>query len=170
VRGAPANSAGVKTRKLYRVVASGAACAAAGALTARAQSGGPYQLLSSSIDAGGGSSGQGIYSLAGTVAQPDAGASAGGAYRLESGFWHGLSVVQLPGAPVLKLRVAGGRATLSWPATVTGFSLESCTDLAAGDWMPVAGTPSVRDNEHTVTLPAAGLMRSFRLRHTNPQP
>ena len=39
------------------------------------------------VEGGGGSSAGGIYSLDGTLGQPDAGALAGGAYALAGGFW-----------------------------------------------------------------------------------
>lgn len=53
-----------------------------------AQIGGGYDLSWSSVDGGGGtSSSGGIYSMGGTIGQPDAGEMSGGAYALTGGFW-----------------------------------------------------------------------------------
>src|SRR3954447_19442180 len=55
---------------------------------ALSQSGGVYDLTWHTNDGGGNTSAAGgAYSLGGTVGQPDAGASSGGAYALTSGFW-----------------------------------------------------------------------------------
>jgi hypothetical protein len=58
-----------------------------------AQSGGGYDLSWWTVDGGGGAQGgsgpAGAYSLAGTMAQPDAGRLAGGGYTLSGGFWVG---------------------------------------------------------------------------------
>jgi hypothetical protein len=63
-----------------------------GASAALAQTGGGYDLTWSTIDAGGGSSAAGGYQLAGTLGQPDAGATlSGGVYSLAGGFWNGVS-------------------------------------------------------------------------------
>src|SRR5215212_6527701 len=53
-----------------------------------AQVGGGYDLSWSTVDGGGGtSSSGGIYSLGGTIGQPDAGETSGGVYGLTGGFW-----------------------------------------------------------------------------------
>lgn len=56
---------------------------------ARAQSGGPYDLSWSSIDAGAGNASGDVYSLDGTIGQPDAGQLTGGNYVMGGGFWAG---------------------------------------------------------------------------------
>jgi hypothetical protein len=59
--------------------------------TARAQTGGGYDLTWNSIDGGGTTfSIGGGYSLGGTIGQADAGASSGGSYSLRGGFWAGV--------------------------------------------------------------------------------
>ncbi len=57
-------------------------------LAALAAAGG-YALPWWTVDAGGGSSSGGNYTLNGTLAQPDAGTLTGGSYALEGGFWSG---------------------------------------------------------------------------------
>ena len=56
-----------------------------------AQSGG-YDLRWWTVDGGGGSSSEGVYTLTGTIGQPDAGAMQGGSYTLRGGFWGGGSI------------------------------------------------------------------------------
>ena len=49
------------------------------------------------IDGGGGTSTGGVYSVSGTIGQPDAGGPmSGGQYSVTGGFWSLLSVVQTP--------------------------------------------------------------------------
>src|ERR1043166_3898829 len=56
--------------------------------SARAQSGGGYDLTWSTIDGGGATSTGGSYSLSGTIGQADANpAMTGGSYQLSGGFW-----------------------------------------------------------------------------------
>src|SRR3989442_1215290 len=47
------------------------------------------------IDGGGGVSTGGVYSVSGTIGQPDAGVLSGGAYTVVGGFW-GLFAIQTP--------------------------------------------------------------------------
>jgi len=54
-----------------------------------AQSGGGYDLLWSTTDGGGGSSTGGVFSLAGTAGQADAGVMSGSEFTLRGGFWKG---------------------------------------------------------------------------------
>jgi hypothetical protein len=132
---------------------------------ARAQSGGKYDLSWSTIDCGGGTSAGGQFSVSGTAGQPDAGTLAGGQFKIAGGFWSGVSVVQMPGAPILKMKLTGnGQAVISWPLSVTGFTLEEAAALNGSPW---SNTPqSVVDTatEHTVTVPAVNVMRVFRLK------
>lgn len=90
-----------QTTHLYRRLTLALLVAAIlGASAALAQTGGGYDLTWSTIDAGGGSSAGGGYQLAGTLGQPDAGATlSGGIYSLSGGFWGGVSMggkVHLP--------------------------------------------------------------------------
>ncbi len=58
--------------------------------SALAQSGGDYELTWSTVDGGGYMfSTGGVYSLGGTVGQPDTGQLTGGDYNLGGGFWAG---------------------------------------------------------------------------------
>ncbi|MCZ7635115.1 MAG: LamG domain-containing protein [Verrucomicrobia bacterium] len=69
-------------------------------------------------------------------------------------------VVEPPARPTLSATRAGGNVTLSWPASVTGFTLETSERLPATTWTPV---PGVANN--SVTLPTSTAASSFyRLR------
>src|SRR6266850_395886 len=74
------------------------------------------------IDGGGGSSSGGVYSVSGTIGQPDASsAMTGGGYSLTGGFWS-LLAVQTPGAPLLTIaRTSTNTIAVSWPSPSLGF-------------------------------------------------
>jgi len=63
-----------------------------------AQSGGPYEIVSYTIDGGGTTSATGgAYSMGGTIGQPDAGQTmTGGPYSLTGGFWATVNPVSCP--------------------------------------------------------------------------
>ena len=62
-----------------------------------------YSIDWQTIDGGGGTSTGGVYSVTGTIGQPDAGAMSGGNYTLQGGFW-GMMAVQTPAGPPLSVR------------------------------------------------------------------
>src|SRR5262245_10521483 len=133
---------------------------------ARAQSAGPFDLSWSTVDSGGGTSAGGQFSLTGTIGQPDAAVTlTGGQFSLTGGFWSFLSVVQTPGAPLLKIRLVGANAVLSWPLNTSGFFLQETPSLNAPLWTSTLQQIVDTATEHTVTVPASGLMKSFRLKH-----
>ncbi len=139
---------------------------AALATAARAQSGGQFDLSWSTIDGGGGTSAGGQFSLTGTIGQPDAGVTlTGGQFSLTGGFWSFLSVVQTPGAPLLKIKLVGANAVLSWPLNTSGFFLQETPSLSAPVWTSTPQQVVDTAAEHTVTVPAGGLMKCFRLKH-----
>jgi hypothetical protein len=116
---------------------------AATSLVVRAQT---YSIDWSTIDGGGGTSTGGVYSVSGTIGQPDAGTMSGGNYSLTGGFWSLLSVVQTPGAPILSITITTtNTAIVSWPSPSTGFSLQQNTNgVGTLNWSNSAGT--VQDN------------------------
>ncbi len=83
----------------------------------------------------------------------------GGNYSLTGGFW-ALYAVQTPGAPVLTITYSGGTtAMVSWPPSVTGWTLQTNNNLAAGTWGKYLG--SVVNNSATVPSKVGNLF--FRL-------
>jgi hypothetical protein len=59
---------------------------------ALAQAGDGFDLSWFTVDGGGGASSGGIYTVSGTIGQPDAGVFSGGPYVLASGFWAAVAV------------------------------------------------------------------------------
>lgn len=58
--------------------------------------------------------------------------------------------------PVLSLIVSGSDVTLSWPLANAGFTVQSRTNLTAGDWANVASpAPQIVGDEWQVTLPSS---------------
>jgi hypothetical protein len=119
-----------------------------------------------SIDGGGGTSTGGVYSVTGTIGQPDAGAMSGGQFTLEGGFWSVIAAVQTPGAPLLSIfRMTTNMVAISWPSPSTGWTLQQNTNSVSSlNWSNVTAT--IQDDGTTKTLiinPPAG-NRFYRLR------
>lgn len=133
---------------------------------AHAQSGGSFSLSWSTIDGGGGTSSAGKYQVMGTTGQPDAGVLSGGNFKLQGGFWSGITLEQTSGAPLLKIKlIGGGLAVLSWPVSVTGFTLEETPTVAKlNNWSATPQSVVDTATEHTVTVPAVGVIKCYRLR------
>jgi hypothetical protein len=145
----------------------GAMCAVGALLTAtaRAQSGGQFDLSWSTIDNGGGASSGGQFTITGTAGQPDASTPlTGGQFSLTGGFWSFLSVVQMPGAPLLKIKLVGTNAVVSWPLSAAGFVLQETSNLKSGSWSTTPQSVVDTATEHTVTVPAQGVVKVFRLK------
>ena len=127
-------------------------------LSARAQS---YSVDWYKIAGGGGTSTGGLYSVSGTIGQPDAsGAMSGGNYSVTGGFWSLISVVQTPGAPLLTITYSGNQAIVSWSPSVTGWTLQTNNNLATGTWGNYLGAVS---NNRLTNSPSQGNL-FFRLK------
>jgi hypothetical protein len=113
------------------------------------------------VAGGGGTSTGGVYAVSGTIGQPDAsGAMSGGNYSVTGGFWSLINVVQTPGAPLLAITYVGNQAIVSWPSSVTGFTLQTNNNLATGTWGNYSG--AVVNNSVTNAPPKGNLF--FRLK------
>ena len=117
------------------------------------------------IAGGGGTSTGGVYSVSGTIGQPDAGAPmSGGNFSLTGGFWALISVVQTPGLPNLTIRLVGANSVVvSWPNAGT-FTLQQNSNLAtSGGWTTSGYTITTNNGTNSVTItPPTGNM-FFRL-------
>jgi hypothetical protein len=105
-----------------------------------------YAINWQTIDGGGGTSTGGVYSVSGTIGQPDANTQpmTGGNYSLTGGFWQ-LFSVQTPGAPQLNITLtATNTAVVSWLSPSIGFTLQQNADLGTVGW--VAAPQTVNDN------------------------
>ena len=112
------------------------------------------------VAGGGGTSTGATYQVTGTIGQPDAsGAMTGGNYSLTGGFWS-LYAVQTPGAPLLTITYAGNQAIVSWPSSVTGWTLQTNNNLATGAWGNYLGT--IVNNSVTNAPPTGNVF--FRLK------
>ncbi len=138
-------------------------CCALGCLAASAQN---YSIDWYTIDGGGGTSTGGVYTVSGTIGQPDAGTMSGGNYTLQGGFWSIISAVQTPGAPYLNVSLtATNTVVVSWPSPSTGYSLEANNNLTITANWNSPGLP-VNDNgtvKWVVVSPPAGNLY-FRLK------
>jgi hypothetical protein len=84
-----------------------------------------YAVDWSTTDGGGGTSTSGVYSVSGTISQPDAGTMSGGSYTLAGGFWGLVAAVQTRGAPWLTItRTDTNTVLVSWPLPADGWVLE----------------------------------------------
>jgi len=105
---------------------------------------GQYSIDWHTIDGGGGTSTGGVYSISGTIGQPDANTTpmTGGPYSLQGGFWS-LIAVQAPDAPFLNIEPTGpGQATISWIPDEPGWLLQQATELVASNWVDSASGPT----------------------------
>ncbi len=126
------------------------------AITAHAQS---YSIDWFTIDGGGGTSTGGVYSVSGTIGQPDAGAMNGGNFSVTGGFWS-VVLVQSPDAPTLyATNAAPGFTTVWWAPASPDFLLQTSVSLSPPAW---TNAPSGALNP--VTVPATGPARFYRLK------
>ncbi len=123
-----------------------------------------WSLRKSTIDAGGGISAGAGFAVRGTIGQPDSGVASGGQFRVKGGFWNGIQVVQLADGPVLKIKLVGTNAILSWPIAAEGYELEQSNSLDAPSWSDVPQPIVKVAGEQTVTVPPTGTTRIFRLK------
>jgi hypothetical protein len=121
------------------------------------------------FDGGGGQSTGGVYSVSGTIGQPDAGTMSGGNFTLTGGFWSVIAAVPTPGAPLLTItRTATNSVIVSWPDPSTGFELQENPDLDPAHWVKVAALPTVVGGQKQVIVPAPAGSRFYRLRKSGP--
>ncbi len=126
-------------------------------------SGQTYSIDWYKIAGGGGTSSGGLYTVTGTIGQPDAGgAMTGGNYSLTSGFWSLISVAQTPGAPTLYISSSGNTVTVYWQ-NVSGWGLQQNNKLSLpANWSASGGvTTSNCTNYLNIASPAGNLF--FRL-------
>src|ERR1017187_4970332 len=90
-----------------------------------------------------------------------AGTSTGGAYSLTGGYW-AIYAVQTAGAPTLTIAHAGNQAIVSWPPSVTGWTLQTNINLATPTWGNYLGT--IVNNTVTNSPPKGNLFFRWRQR------
>lgn len=119
-----------------------------------------YSIDWHTIDGGGGTSTGGVYSVSGTIGQPDAGGPmTNGQYTVTGGFWTLPIAVQVTGAPTLMIVPAiPGNATISWTPTTPGFVLQETLSLSPTNWI---NSPSGVTNP--IVVPATLPTKFYRL-------
>ena len=132
----------------------------AAAATASAQS---YSIDWFTIDGGGGTSTGGVYSVSGTIGQPDAGTLSGGSYTLVGGFWGIVSAVQTPGAPLLSIERIGGDVRVFWSNPSPGFVLDQSLTVTGG-WSQVSFPYTTNSTDISITVPSPVGNKFYRLR------
>src|SRR5206468_2214715 len=105
-----------------------------------------------------------VYSVSGTIGQPDAGGPmTNGQYSFTGGFW-ALFAVQTPGGPLLTITLTSTNTALVWWASPsTGFTLQQNTNLNTTNW--VTPSETVTDDgtsKFIIVNPPAG-KRYYRL-------
>ena len=120
-----------------------------------------YSIEWFKIAGGGGTSTGGVYSVSGTIGQPDAGGPlTNGQYSVTGGFWVLPIAVQTVGGPFLTIvPAAPGQATLSWTPATPGFVLQETLSLAPSNWVNSASGAA-----NPITVPAAVPSKFYRLR------
>jgi hypothetical protein len=118
------------------------------------------------VSGGGGTSTGGVYSVSGTIGQPDAGGPmTGDNYSLTGGFWSLISIVQTPGSPLLTIQwINPTTVKVSWPSPSTDFVLQQNNDLKTANWINYSGTVNDDGTTKSVTIsPPSGTL-FFRLK------
>jgi hypothetical protein len=119
-----------------------------------------YAIDWSTIDGGGGTSTGGVYSVSGTIGQPDAGGPmTNGQYSVTGGFWALPTAIQVIGAPTLTIVPTGaGQAQISWmPDMGTKWVLQETVSLS------LVWTNSPSGATNPITIPATLPTRFYRL-------
>ena len=129
-------------------------------LTAQAQN---YSIDWFTIDGGGGTSAGSVYSVSGTIGQPDAGTLSGGSYTLAGGFWGIVSALQSPGAPLLSIQRIDGVVRVFWPMPSTGFVLDQSLTVT-GTWSQVSFPYATNTTDISITVPSPAGNRFYQLR------
>jgi len=114
----------------------------------------------STIDGGGGTSTGGVYTVSGSIGQPDAGATmTNGQYAITVGFWALPTAIQVGGAPTLTIAPATpGQATISWTPPAPGFVLQETWSLAPANW-----TNSPDGSTNGIIVPATLPAKFYRV-------
>ena len=94
--------------------------------------------------------------------------NAGGDFITEGGnfcpFMASASLQALPPQPTASAVLSGNNFILTWPASATGFTLESAVNLAPPVvWTTNSPAPVLVNGQNTVTDPISGTQKFYRL-------
>ena len=66
--------------------------------------------------------------------------------------------------PTVVVSISGNKLTMAWPLASAGFTLQSCTNLAAANWAAVSAPAlQVTGTNYQIALPATNAVQFFRL-------
>ncbi len=68
-------------------------------------------------------------------------------------------------SPMITISQSNGKLILAWPASATGFNLESNPSLVSSNWAGVSVTPVTNSTTISVTIPTSGTQKFYRLHH-----
>ncbi len=119
-----------------------------------------YSIYRSTINSGGNTCTEKVYTISGTIGQSDAGAPlTNGAYEVIGGFWSLLRGGQIPEVPLLNITTSHpGFVTISWTPNAQGFILQESGNITATNWI---NSPSGSTNP--VIIPITMPIRFYRL-------
>lgn len=129
------------------------------------------QLQSLTGANGGGTSTAGIYTLTGTIGQPNVARLHSRDFTLDGGSWSIIAAIQEPGAPTLAVRqTETNTVVVSWSIAWPGFYLEETPDPIHPTWTKVAVEPielvvAKDKTEKQVVLPRPEGNRFFHLKN-----
>jgi hypothetical protein len=122
-----------------------------------------YSIDWHKISGGGGASAGGVYSVSGTIGQPEAGAiMSGGSYSVTGGFWALIRTVPSPGLPPLAITISGNTAIVSWPNT-GNYLLQQKSSLTSGSWLNSGHPVSTLNGTNSITIISPAGTLFFRL-------
>lgn len=126
-------------------------------LSGRAQT---YSIDWHTVDGGGGTSTGGVYSVTGTIGQPDAGGPmTNGQYAVTGGFWALPTAIQVGGDPTLTIApTTPGNATISWTPATPGWVLQETWVLSPANW-----TNSLSGAANPIVVPVTLPTKFYRL-------
>ena len=122
-----------------------------------------FSIDSHTMGAGGASTG-GVFSVSGTIGQPDANPEpmANGEFSLTGGFWS-IDTVQTPDAPLLSIERQHPDVRVFWPLPASGFVLEQSLG-ATGAWSQVSVPYATNATDISISVPTPTGNRFYRLR------
>lgn len=124
-----------------------------------------YSIDWFTIDGGGGTSTGGVFTVSGTIGQPDAGVMSGGNYTVQGGFWGVIAAVQTPGAPRLSITRSNNVVIVSWPLPAEGWVLQATNALpqVAAPWPLIAPPYQTNGTNLQYIEPAPAGNKFYRL-------
>lgn len=128
----------------------------------------PFSISWYKVAGGGGNSagtnGTAVFSVSGTVGQPDASpALTGGQFAVTGGYWSLISAVPTPGAPALTITLQGTSVVVSWP-NYGNFTLQQNNNLAVpSGWVTSSYAITTNGSIDNITIPSPTGALFFRL-------